>query len=291
MLLQENQEKNAVLGTARPGEEWVAVQPGLRRMRSARGPWFQFRDVSGFEWNTYELMIHNLPAALTGFRILQIADVHCRNYWTLGYDQLIGRIRSDPPDVILFSGDMVEDKLNPAPALPIIRRFINSLKSRLGLFAVRGNHDILLQQASFVGTPYRLIDGRRMILTSHGAELELIGLQGPERESLNDESLATIPPKQAGVPRIVLSHYPDHIRKLEKYHPDLYLAGHTHGGQICLPGGIPIIRHDSLPQELCRGVHRLAHSWFVVSRGFGFSETPVRIFCPAEVIELRLIAG
>ena len=50
----------------------------------------------------------------------------------------------------------------------------------------------------------------------------------------------------------------------------------------------PLIRHDSLPQELCRGVHRLAHSWFVVSRGLGFSSWRFRVFCPAEVIELRL---
>lgn len=288
MLLQEHPQKNMA---PNPSDHWLPIQPGLRRLQSPRGPWFQFRDVVGFEWNTYELMIHNLPPALTGFRILQIADVHCRTYWTSAYNQLINRVRSDPPDLLLFSGDIVEDKLNPTPALPLIRRFVSSFKSNLGIFAVRGNHDLRLTASSFVGTPYRLIDGQRLLLNSHGAEIELIGLPGPEREDLHDSFLNTLPPKESHIPRIILSHYPDHIRKLEKHHPDIYLAGHTHGGQICLPLGIPIIRHDSLPQELSRGVHRLAHSWFIVSRGFGFSETPVRIFCPAEVIELRLIAG
>src|ERR1039457_3411219 len=203
MFLKAYQEQsNAAPGAAKLWEQSFPVQPGLRRLRSPRGPWFQFRDMTSFEWNTYELMIHNLPAALTGFRILQIADVHCRNYWTPSYDVLIDRVRAIPPDVILFSGDIVEDKHNPTPALPIIRRFINAQKSRLGLFAVRGNHDIHLSQPSFVGTPYRLIDAQRILLNSHGAQLELIGLPGPERETLHDDFLTTIPPRQTHIPRI-----------------------------------------------------------------------------------------
>jgi predicted MPP superfamily phosphohydrolase len=283
---EENQQT-----PSNPAEQWQKIQPGLRKLVSPRGPWFQFRDPYNFEWNTYELMIHDLPAGLAGLRILQIADLHCRNYWTSTYDKVIQRVQADPPDLILFSGDMVEDKLNPAPVLRLIRKFVSSLKANLGIYAVRGNHDLHFARPSLVGTPCKLIDGQVHTLSKNGAKLELIGLPGPERENLTDDFLKTIPPKRENIPRIVLSHYPDNIRKLEAHHPDVYLAGHTHGGQICLPFGIPIIRHDSLPQQLCRGVHRLAHSWFVISRGLGFSEAPIRIFCPAEVIELRLVSG
>jgi predicted MPP superfamily phosphohydrolase len=66
------------------------------------------------------------------------------------------------------------------------------------------------------------------------------------------------------------------------------LAGHTHGGQACLPGGIPIIRHDTLPRRYCRGVNRLFDTWLVVSRGMGFATRQFRVFCPAEVVELVL---
>jgi predicted MPP superfamily phosphohydrolase len=68
----------------------------------------------------------------------------------------------------------------------------------------------------------------------------------------------------------------------------LFLAGHTHGGQVCFPGKVPIIRHDSLASRLVSGIHRYHDTWLVVTRGLGFSSYPIRLFCPAEVIELTL---
>ena len=95
-------------------------------------------------------------------------------------------------------------------------------------------------------------------------------------------------PHGARTVRIVLSHYPDHLLRTRHLHPDLFLCGHTHGGQVCLPGGYPILRHDSSPRRLCTGIHWIERTWMVVNRGFGFSGMPVRLFCPAEVLDLRL---
>ena len=98
--------------------------------------------------------------------------------------------------------------------------------------------------------------------------------------------------KPANSVRIALSHYPDTILCTEFLKPDLYLCGHTHGGQICLPGRIPILRHDKLPRRLCSGVHRFHDTWMITSRGFGFSSmVPLRVFCPAEVGEITLVRG
>jgi uncharacterized protein len=70
--------------------------------------------------------------------------------------------------------------------------------------------------------------------------------------------------------------------------PDLILSGHTHGGQVCLPGGYPLITHDALPRAYASGVHRIGQSWLVVSRGMGFAQFCLRLFCPAETLEIRL---
>ena len=70
--------------------------------------------------------------------------------------------------------------------------------------------------------------------------------------------------------------------------PDLYLAGHTHGGQICLPNERAILTHDSLPRTMCKGAHEINGTCLVVGRGFGFTTIPVRAFAPAEVVEVRL---
>ena len=68
--------------------------------------------------------------------------------------------------------------------------------------------------------------------------------------------------------------------QLEKDLRVLFLCG--------LPGGYPVIRHDSTPRRLCTGIHWVERTWMVVNRGFGFSGMPVRLFCPAEVLDLRL---
>jgi len=68
------------------------------------------------------------------------------------------------------------------------------------------------------------------------------------------------------------------------------LAGHTHGGQICLPGGWPIITHDTLPRRYAQGVHRWKDSWLIVSRGIGFSSIPLRTWCSGQVMEIVLVA-
>jgi predicted MPP superfamily phosphohydrolase len=70
--------------------------------------------------------------------------------------------------------------------------------------------------------------------------------------------------------------------------PDLYLAGHTHGGQICLPNERALMSHDTFPKRMCKGAHDVEGTCLVVSRGFGFTTIPLRVFCPAEVVEIEL---
>ncbi len=219
------------------GEQWVVLQPGLRRMATPRGPWFQYADAVGFEWNIYEVMIHNLPPALHGLRIVQVADLHAWTYWQSAYDDVIARVRADEPDVILMTGDMIDDKKNPAPAIPIARRFINGLRAKLGIYAVRGNHDINVFPISFVGTPVKFIDGQRIVLEHGGAKLELIGIAGPEREDLSEHFVLSLPPKTEGVPRVIISHYPDHIRRLEQVAPIFIWRGIRMGGNAACPAG------------------------------------------------------
>jgi uncharacterized protein len=91
-----------------------------------------------------------------------------------------------------------------------------------------------------------------------------------------------------GIPRIVVAHFPASFPKLQSLHPDVYLCGHTHGGQVCLPGGIVLVRHDPSPRKLCRGYHRIGTTHYIVNQGLGFSGLPVRAFCPPEILLLVL---
>ncbi len=261
--------------------------PVLFRCERA-GPWIQLGNGLGFEWNHVRLPIAALSPALRNLRILHLSDLHLRKSWPAACDALLKRIGSKPPDLILFTGDFVENKKDHSSAIPALRRLIDGCTTRLGCFGVSGNHDGRSIAKTLEGLPIRLLQHQRETISIGGATIELIGLVGFHRRDLDENWLRSIPPKEEGVPRIVLSHYPDLIKRTRHLQADLYLSGHTHGGQVCLPGGIPLLCHDSLPKRFCSGVHRYENTWMVTNRGFGFSGLPLRLFCPNEVIDIKL---
>lgn len=258
----------------------------LKYIRPHRGPWVQFASLAGFETNTIELTLSDLPASLDGLRIVHIGDLHLRRKWPVELDQVAARLRDHPPDLVLFTGDFVDDRRNLRPSLPLVERFLKQLQPKYALFATLGNHDTDLLAAPLLAMGVRVIIHQRLIVPVRDASVELIGLPGPDPTDLNERFLLSLPPRTPGIPRIVLAHYPDLIKSMRGKEVDLYLAGHTHGGQVCLPNEFPIIRHDSLPRRLCKGAHEYAGSCLVVTRGMGFTTLPIRVFCPAEVAEI-----
>jgi uncharacterized protein len=260
--------------------------------RPVVGPWLQLGQTGPFEWNVARLPVAGLHPELEGLRIVHVTDIHIRKHWRPEYGELVERIRNAPPDLLLVTGDFVDSKRNHLRALPHLYRMLEGFTARLGCYGVLGNHDTLKLGPRLTGTNVRLLCGERELLQVGGGTVELIGLPGEVRKDLPRNFAQTMPPREASPPgtvRIVLSHFPDHLRRTAALRPDLFLAGHTHGGQVCLPGMIPVLRHDSLPRRLCTGVHRVDGTWLVVGRGLGTTTLPIRVFCPPEIIEIRLI--
>jgi predicted MPP superfamily phosphohydrolase len=209
--------------------------------------------------------------------------------WDPGLDSVIDRCKQDPPDLIVCTGDFVDHKFDSRPAIPFLERLISQLQSRLGIFAVTGNHDGDLLPPVLIRMGITLLNERYMKLeASNDAALELIGLAGTRRYDLDPHYLSEIPPRRTGMPRIVLGHFPDLVRSIGGLHADAMLAGHTHGGQVCPLPGIALISHDTLPRKHVAGVHRINGTTLITSRGMGVGSKPIRVFCPAEVIELNL---
>jgi predicted MPP superfamily phosphohydrolase len=254
------------------------------------GPRVTVRGVAGFEWTKIRLPVPGLAGALEGFRFIHLSDIHARGYWARGYDELIERVAAARADLLLITGDFVNDKNDHRAAMPILKRLLPRLKARLGVFGVLGNHDTDIVAPVMAEWGVTLIDGRRAVLEgAEGARVELVGLPGLARRDLDAHFMAGIPAKGAGTLRVVLSHYPDHFRRVRPLGADIFLAGHTHGGQICLPGGRPLITHDTMPKSCCKGVKRMRDSWYLVSRGLGYASVPVRVNCPAEVAEVTTV--
>src|SRR6202012_5134068 len=91
------------------------------RPLSRRGPWLQLGSVRGFEWNSHELAIENLPATLGGLRVVHFRAAPLRPRWHAAYDELIARLRDDPPDLILCSGDFIDYHFDQRPTWPILQ--------------------------------------------------------------------------------------------------------------------------------------------------------------------------
>lgn len=258
------------------------------------GQTLQVGRIQRYAFKRFDLRIAGLDPALNGFRLLHIADVHLMpDRWPPGLDAVIERVQNDPPDLVCLTGDLIDDKNDPRPVLPLAERLMTQLTSRLGTAAVLGNHDGDLLGPHLASWGVRLIERERVLLDAgKNARVELLGLSGVHRDDHFPQMLLSQwPGRTPGVPRIVLSHYPDALPRVMRLSADVYLAGHTHGGQICLPGGIPVITHDDLPRRFSSGVHRIGDTYLCVSRGMGFTAQPIRTFCPAEVIELRLTRG
>ncbi len=259
---------------------------GIRRERT--GAWLQVTAPRGFAWTEVTIPIRRLPAGLDGVRMVVLGDTHLTPRWHGVYEELLAKIAEADADLILFTGDLVDNKRDPRPGLATARRLVEGLRSRLGTYATLGNHDGHLLAPHLVDWGVNVIDTGRTVVPINGETIELIGLPGVDRAELTADFLRSMPSRRGGVPRIVLSHYPDHIERTRCLRADVKVSGHTHGGQICLPGGFPILKHDDLPRRLISGVHWLDPTWLIVTRGMGFTELPVRMFCPAETMVVKL---
>ncbi len=257
-------------------------------------PWVEAGRIRHLQWSAYTLPMDDLPSSLVGLRVLHLSDTHIAETWMPAWDELHDRVQRDPPDVILMTGDFVDHIHDCRPALPLLRRFADGLRARLGVWGILGNHDGEMFRLR-VGEdfPVRLLHDQIVRLTDDNSDaaIEIVGVHGVSvRDPITPGLLDHLADKPPNTLRLVMAHFPSQVMTLATLKSDAIFAGHTHGGQVCLPGGHPIITHDPLPRRFARGAHRFDQTWLVVSRGLGFSGYAVRTFCPAEAIEVTLVS-
>ena len=187
------------------------------------------------------------------------------------------------PDVLLLGGDFVSVRADDIHALaPLLAK----VRAPLGKFGVFGNHDLhanwhtIGDALSSAGV--RMLVNEVVRLPAPHDDVSIIGFDDPIRGAPRGELLDAVD----GV-RILLMHAPDGLLAAGDRHFDLAVAGHTHGGQIVMPGGVmPYLPHGTLSREYAVGVYHLEpdnERTLIVSRGVGCSTVPVRFGCASEV--------
>ena len=286
---------------------WMAV-PSVEIIQ--RGSLFDLGRVRRFEHVRIDLPLQGHSRGR--IKVLHLSDLHIHSKWNASHDRLLELVAKVDADVVCFTGDLIHGKLDANQTRATVERLLPGLVARHGLYFVRGNHDGDLPASLVRDLGAIFIEGDSRLVTIEGRTIEIVGVVGRRRSRIKprllNALLAKIQPgghakhneitqieiaqaeiTQTEIARIVLTHFPDTIRKLDSLKGDLFLAGHTHGGQICLPGRIPLIRHDTLSREMCAGLHRYGQNSFLhVSRGLGFSGIDIRMFCPAEVVEILI---
>ncbi|MEH1911978.1 metallophosphoesterase [Nostoc sp.] len=256
--------------------------------------------------------IAGLPASLQGKKLVQLSDFHYDGL-RLSEDMLekaIAVTNEAEPDLILLTGDYVTD--DPTPIHQLVLR-LKHLQSRSGIYAVLGNHDIYYRHAKAEVIDALTSIGIHVLWNEIayplGKELPLVGLAdswsrefhpAPVMNQLNPDT-----------PCIVLSHNPDTAEILQSWRVDLQLSGHTHGGQIVIPGiGPAALFYEKLVKKIPRkvrrrvpflkvnvsvvshwewaqGFHRVGKNQLYVNRGLG-TYLPGRLFCRPEVTIITL---
>ncbi len=194
--------------------------------------------------------------------------------------KLADALAQSSPDFIVALGDFSEEPLTEKEL-----SYLKHLASIAPTYGVLGNNDLdpRLQQ--------QLADSSITILKNQGVRLQTeqgaIFLYGVEDLRGGKPSLAGI--GEAGEDFVILlSHSPEIVRKLQGERVDLILAGHTHGGQICLPGGYALLTHSKLGRKYSWGIFPWDDSTLLITRGVGTSTLPVRLFCLPELVILQL---
>lgn len=237
-----------------------------------------------------------LPSGTAPIKIALISDIHMER-WTRREDEVLARMAALDPDLIVISGDHINvDYTHDEEAYADLHRFFQGLKARYGVYAVGGVVDSQEETKKVVaGTEVRLLDDEVTTVTVHGQPLTLVGLQsyyaydGAElvnlTQNLPDDAL-----------KILLYHTPDLHQAAVDNRIDLYLAGHTHGGQIALPF-FGAIFTASQSRRYAAGLYDLggpAQTRLYVTRGIGMEgmNTPrARLFARPEISVITLVPG
>lgn len=228
-----------------------------------------------------------LPAAFDGFRLLQLSDLHLRRHGDVG-PMLLELIARIDPDLICLTGDYAFTALS----VEEVDRFLQALGNR-PVAAVYGNADfrpgISYEERARWATYVPFLANSALCL-AHGDEtLWVAGVDDPHhgRDSL-PHALAPVP-SDACV--ILLAHSPEVILRALDPRVRLILCGHTHGGQICLPGGRALYLNTPMAAKYASGRHQLAGATLYVSRGIGSTRLPLRYGCLPEITVFTLTRG
>ena len=251
------------------------------------------RNALGFAVNRMELSFADLPPAFDGFRLLQISDPHFDALPGIE-ERLCDMAAAEAVDLCVLTGDYLLKNGGPfAQVLPSFARLAAAVKAGHGIVAILGNHDPADLVPGIEAAGIRVLINESLTIERDGDAIHLTGTDDVHYFYTDavPAALGAAPAALGAAPdgfRIALIHSVEAAGIAADAGFQLYLAGHTHGGQICLPGGRPVFTHLTCHRAYARGIWRHGDMVGYTSSGVGVSGIPVRFNCPGEMAVITL---
>lgn len=222
----------------------------------------------------------HLPASFDGFTILQLSDLHVEMS-EAAMTRVIALLKESRYDICILTGDYRAKTYGPydttLAGVAMLREALNGT-----IYGVLGNHDTICLVPGLEEMGIKVLLNESETIERGGERIHLAGIDDAHFFQMDniEKAAAAIPHDEFSV---LISHTPEIYRQAAHADFNLLLSGHTHGGQICLPGGIPITLDSVLPRSMGSGPWKHHDMIGYTSVGAGVSVVPVRFNCPPEI--------
>jgi uncharacterized protein len=247
--------------------------------------WRGLANAAKVELRENRISSPRLPKAFDGFTILQLSDLHIETS-EAAMERVVGLTKNVRYDLCVLTGDYRAKTWGPyEAALAGVARVRAALDG--DVYGVLGNHDTIWMVPGLEKMGIRMLLNESAVIERGSERIYLAGIDDAHFYQMDNWEKAA-----AGIPHgafsILASHTPEIYKQAAHADFDLLLSGHTHGGQVCLPGGIPITLDSVLPRYMGKGAWKYHDMIGYTSVGAGSSVVPVRFNCTPEITLHRL---
>lgn len=249
-----------------------------------------FFEPNNIKVEKVKIPLKNVPDSFKGKQIVQLSDFH--SMWFGNREKKVLRILEEiNPDFIFITGDFVDPftKRVTDRNLKSVSQFWQKLgeKYKNRIFAVLGNHDTDKVKEHLEKAAIKVLDNQNEKLKNGQDFIWLIGVSDPFKG--RDNIKKAMEGTDDSVPKILLTHGPELIRKLTTEQIDLMLVGHTHGGLVNAPLLSRIFQPlSTIGRKYKSGLFKIENFFLYVNRGVGTSVFPFRFRCPPEITLIEL---
>jgi predicted MPP superfamily phosphohydrolase len=247
---------------------------------------YGYRNARDIQVRLKDISPKGLPEAYSGYRILHLSDLHLDGIEGLG--KSIARIIAPLSyDLCVITGDFRSARHGEyRQVLSPLHRILSAVTASDGIYAVLGNHDTHAMSEDFEDLGIHLLTNQTVFFSRTNQQLYLTGVDDPH-DYYTEATKKCLESPINGF-RILLAHSPElyHIAAANNF--SLYLCGHSHGGQICLPGGWPLMTCLDTAKHFYKGLWHYRGMIGHTSTGCGTAKIPIRFNCRPEVTILTL---